>query len=116
MPANARGRSTPCRVPVSIAIGSAITVVAALIILLATFFTVEQRTVAGVQRLGKFVQQAGPGLNLEVPFIDRVAGQVHQRVQQLDEARRQITSYVFDVVLQAIVAGLRNGETARRAR
>jgi hypothetical protein len=27
---------------------------------------------------------SGPGLNLEVPFIDRVAGRVHQRVQQLD--------------------------------
>jgi hypothetical protein len=84
MPANARGLSAPCRVPVSIAIGSAIAVFAALTILLATFFTVEQRTVAVVQRLGKFVQQAGPVLNLEGAFIDRVAGQVHQRVQQLD--------------------------------
>jgi len=127
-------------------------VFAALTILLATFFTVEQRTVAVVQRLGNFVQKAGPGLNLKVPFIDRVAGRVHQHVQQLDvtietktednvfvqmvvavqfyvlpekvydafykldDARRQITSCVFDVVLQAIVAGLRNGETGRRAR
>jgi len=49
--------------PVSIAIGSAIAVFTILTILLATFFTVEQRTAAIVQRLGKFVQEAGPGVN-----------------------------------------------------
>ena len=102
--------------------------------LVSTFFTVEQRTVAIVQRLGKFVREAGPGLNLKIPFIDSVAGRVNLRVQQLDvkietktednvfvhmvvavqfyvlqekvydafykldDARKQITSYVFDVV------------------
>jgi len=47
--------------PISIAIGSAIAVFTVLATLLATFFTVEQRTAAIVQRLGKFVQEAGPG-------------------------------------------------------
>jgi regulator of protease activity HflC (stomatin/prohibitin superfamily) len=110
---------------------AAITVAAALI---CTFFTVQQRTAAIVQRLGKFVREAKPGLNVKVPFIDRVVGRVNLRVQQLnveietktednvfvqmvvavqfyvlpekvydafyklDDAERQITSYVFDVV------------------
>lgn len=102
--------------------------------LITTFFTVQQRTAAIVQRLGKFVHEAKPGLNVKVPFIDRVVGRVNLRVQQLnvkietktednvfvqlvvavqyfvlpekvydafyklDNAERQITSYVFDVV------------------
>jgi regulator of protease activity HflC (stomatin/prohibitin superfamily) len=97
-------------------------------------FTVEQRTRAIVQRLGKFKLEAGPGIHLKVPVIDRVVGRVNLRVQQLDveietktednvfvrmvvavqyyvlpdkvydafykldDASRQITSFVFDVV------------------
>jgi len=60
---------------------AAITVAAALI---STFFTVQQRTAAIVQRLGKFVREAKPGLNVKVPFIDRVVGRVNLRVQQLN--------------------------------
>jgi regulator of protease activity HflC (stomatin/prohibitin superfamily) len=52
--------------------------------LAATFFTVDQRTTAIVQRLGKFIKEAGPGLHVKVPFIDRVIGRVNLRVQQLD--------------------------------
>ena len=105
-----------------------------LILVSASLFTVEQRTVAIVQRFGKFVREAGPGIQLKVPFIDHVAGRVNLRVQQLDvgietktednvfvkmivavqyfvlpdrvydsfykldDASRQIRSYVFDVV------------------
>lgn len=108
--------------------------IAVVAVLMATFFTVEQRTTAIVQRLGKFVREAGPGLHVKVPFIDRVIGRVNLRVQQLDvkietktednvfvqmvvavqyfvlpekvydafykldDAKRQITSFVFDVV------------------
>jgi regulator of protease activity HflC (stomatin/prohibitin superfamily) len=100
----------------------------------ATFFTVQQRTAAIVQRLGKFVREAAPGFQVKIPFIDRVVGRVNLRVQQLDveietktednvfvrmvvavqyyvlpekvydafykldDASRQITSFVFDVV------------------
>ena len=60
---------------------AAITVAAALI---STFFTVQQRTAAIVQRLGKFVREAKPGLNVKVPFIDGVVGRVNLRVQQLN--------------------------------
>lgn len=107
---------------------------ALVILLAASLFTVEQRTVAVVQRFGKFVREAGPGIQLKVPFIDHIAGRVNLRVQQLDvavetktednvfvrmivavqyfvlpdrvydafykldDAQRQIRSYVFDVV------------------
>lgn len=107
----------------------------ALIVLLKlTLYTVEQQTVAIVQRLGKFHREAGPGIHLKVPFIDQIVSRINLRVQQLDvgietktednvfvnmvvsvqyfvlpekvfeaqykldDARRQITSYVFDVV------------------
>ena len=49
-----------------------------------TFFTVEQQTVAVIQRLGKFHKLADPGLNIKVPFIDSVVDRVNMRVQQLD--------------------------------
>ena len=37
------------------------------------FFTVEQRTTAIVQRLGKFLREAGPGIQIKIPFVDSVA-------------------------------------------
>lgn len=106
----------------------------ALALLGATFFMVQQRTATIVQRFGKFIREAGPGLNAKIPFIDSIVGRVNLRVQQLDvkietktednvfvqmvvsvqyyvlpdkvydafykldDARKQITSYVFDVV------------------
>ena len=65
----------------TIAIGVAIIAIAALA---STFFTVQQRTAGIVQRLGKFVREAKPGLNVKIPFIDKVAGRVNLRVQQLN--------------------------------
>jgi regulator of protease activity HflC (stomatin/prohibitin superfamily) len=53
-------------------------------ILKATFFTVEQRTAAIVQRFGKFLREAGPGIGIKIPFIDRLVGRINLRVQQLD--------------------------------
>jgi regulator of protease activity HflC (stomatin/prohibitin superfamily) len=106
----------------------------AALVLAGSLYTVQQRTVAIVQRLGKFIRESGPGIHAKIPIIDRVAGRVNLRVQQLDvrietksednvfvnltvavqyfvlpdktydafyrleDAHRQITSYVFDVV------------------
>jgi regulator of protease activity HflC (stomatin/prohibitin superfamily) len=53
-------------------------------ILKATFFTVEQRTAAIVQRFGKYLREAGPGIGIKIPFIDRLVGRINLRVQQLD--------------------------------
>jgi regulator of protease activity HflC (stomatin/prohibitin superfamily) len=107
---------------------------AVITVLSAALFTVEQRTTAIVQRLGKFLREAAPGLHFKIPFVDKVVGRINLRVQQLDvrietktednvfvqmvvavqyyvlpekvydafykldDATRQITSFVFDVV------------------
>lgn len=49
-----------------------------------TFFTVSQQTVGLVERLGKFVRVSNAGLNIKIPFIERVAGRMSLRVLQLD--------------------------------
>ncbi len=59
-------------------------IVLASTVLKATFFTVHQRSVKIIQRFGKFIRETGPGIHTKVPFIDRVAGSVNMRVQQLD--------------------------------
>lgn len=58
--------------------------VVALIAVSSALFTVEQQTSAVVERFGKFRRVANPGLNMKVPFVERVAGRINLRVQQLD--------------------------------
>lgn len=57
---------------------------AVVVIIFMGLFTVEQQSAAVIQRFGRFVRIAGPGLNLMIPFIERVAGRVSLRVNQLD--------------------------------
>jgi regulator of protease activity HflC (stomatin/prohibitin superfamily) len=57
---------------------------AAIVLVTNTFFTVQQRTAAIVQRFGKFVREVGPGIHVKIPIIDRVIGRINLRVQQLD--------------------------------
>lgn len=55
------------------------------IILLSTgLFTVKQQTYAILERLGKFQGIKGPGLHFKIPFLDRIAGRVNMKIQQLD--------------------------------
>ncbi|MCG8408226.1 MAG: SPFH domain-containing protein [Phycisphaerales bacterium] len=56
----------------------------ALILLLTGMFTVEQQTIAIVERFGKFIKIARPGLNFKVPLVDKVAGRVTHRVRELE--------------------------------
>ncbi|MBI4142535.1 SPFH domain-containing protein, partial [Candidatus Uhrbacteria bacterium] len=58
--------------------------IAALIFIFGSFFTVEQQTVAVVERLGKFIGTAQPGLNFKLPIIDSASRRVTLRVQQLE--------------------------------
>jgi regulator of protease activity HflC (stomatin/prohibitin superfamily) len=37
-----------------------------------------------VQRFGKFVRVAGPGLNFKLPWVEQVVAKMDLRVQQLD--------------------------------
>ncbi len=58
-------------------------VVVFLIACLTSFFTVNTAQVAVVTRFGKFRRVAQAGLNWKWPFIDRVAGRVSLRVNQI---------------------------------
>ncbi|MGG7035874.1 MAG: SPFH domain-containing protein [Flavobacterium sp.] len=53
-------------------------------LLLSTFFTVKQQTSIIIERFGKFLSVRNSGLQLKVPIIDRIAGRVNLKIQQLD--------------------------------
>ena len=55
-----------------------------LLILLSSFFTVKQQTAVVIERFGKFTSIRNSGLQRKIPIIDRVAGRVNLRIQQLD--------------------------------
>ena len=55
-----------------------------LILLLSSFFTVKQQTAAIVERFGKFLSIRHAGLQLKVPIIDKIAGKLNLKIQQLD--------------------------------
>ena len=54
------------------------------LILFGIFFIVKQQSAAIVERFGKFVSTRQSGLQLKIPIIDRVAGRLSLRIQQLD--------------------------------
>jgi len=54
------------------------------IILVLTIYMVRQQTFAIIERWGKFTRVVGPGIHVKVPIMDRVAGRVSIRVQELN--------------------------------
>jgi regulator of protease activity HflC (stomatin/prohibitin superfamily) len=54
------------------------------IILVLAIYMVRQQTFAIIERWGKFTRVVGPGIHLKVPIMDRVAGRVSIRVQELN--------------------------------
>lgn len=56
----------------------------AVVIFLSSFFTVKQQTSVIVERFGKFQSIRHAGLQLKIPIIDRIAGRVNLKIQQLD--------------------------------
>ncbi|NNE32336.1 MAG: SPFH domain-containing protein [Winogradskyella sp.] len=55
-----------------------------LLIIISSFFIVKQQTAAIVERFGRFQYIAQSGLRLKIPLIDRVAGRLSLKIQQLD--------------------------------
>ncbi len=55
-----------------------------LFILFSSFFTVKQQTAIIIERFGKFLSIRQSGLQLKIPLIDRIAGRVNLKIQQLD--------------------------------
>ncbi|HEY4160548.1 MAG TPA: SPFH domain-containing protein [Candidatus Saccharimonadales bacterium] len=69
------------------AAGLVVAGIAALIVIViaaASFFTVEQQEVAIIERFGKFLRLARPGLHARIPLIDRIATRMSLQVQQLE--------------------------------
>lgn len=54
------------------------------LIILNGLFVVKQQSAAVVERFGRFVKIAEPGINFKIPLIDKIAGRVNLKVQQLD--------------------------------
>lgn len=55
-----------------------------LIILISSFFIVKQQTAAIIERFGRFNSIRHSGLQLKIPLVDRIAGKLSLKIQQLD--------------------------------
>lgn len=54
------------------------------ICLLSTFFLVKQQTAVVIERLGKYHSVRWPGLQFKIPLVDKIAGRLNLKIQQLD--------------------------------
>ncbi|TXE17000.1 SPFH domain-containing protein [Psychroflexus gondwanensis] len=59
-------------------------VVIVFFIILSGIFTVKQQTAALVERFGKFLSIRNSGLHFKIPIVDRIAGKINLKIQQLD--------------------------------
>lgn len=81
-----------------------VTLILVIIVLLIIFdgiFIVRQQTSAAVERFGRFKRIAPAGLNFKIPIVDRIAGRLSLRIQQLDvriETKTKDNVFVFVVV------------------
>nr|WP_225750889.1 SPFH domain-containing protein [Pseudoclavibacter sp. Marseille-Q3772] len=55
-----------------------------LVLITQTFFTTRSATNKIIERFGKFIRVTKPGLNMKIPFIDRVVVEMSLRLQQLN--------------------------------
>jgi regulator of protease activity HflC (stomatin/prohibitin superfamily) len=55
-----------------------------LLLLFTALFTVKQQTAVIVERFGKFLSIRQSGLHFKIPLIDRIAGRMSLKIQQLD--------------------------------
>jgi regulator of protease activity HflC (stomatin/prohibitin superfamily) len=67
------------------------------------FFTVQQQSRAIIERFGRYVRTANPGLNFKIPYIDHVVQRVSLRVQQLPvEVETKTLDNVFVKIFVAV--------------
>jgi regulator of protease activity HflC (stomatin/prohibitin superfamily) len=55
-----------------------------LLLLFGVFFIINQQTAGVIERFGKFHSIRQSGLQLKIPVIDRIAGKLSLKIQQLD--------------------------------
>jgi regulator of protease activity HflC (stomatin/prohibitin superfamily) len=53
-------------------------------IIISAVFTVKQQTSAIVERFGRFLAVRNSGLRFKIPLVDRIAGRINLKIQQLD--------------------------------
>ncbi|MEY3039115.1 MAG: SPFH domain-containing protein [Flavobacteriaceae bacterium] len=56
----------------------------AFIVLFSSFFIVKQQTSVIIERFGRFLSIRNSGLQMKIPLVDRIAGKVSLKIQQLD--------------------------------
>lgn len=61
-----------------------IVIVLLLLLIAGTFFMVKQQTSAIIERFGRFHSVRNSGLQLKIPLIDKIAGRINLKIQQLD--------------------------------
>ncbi|MFK7832157.1 MAG: SPFH domain-containing protein [Winogradskyella sp.] len=54
------------------------------LILFASIFIVKQKTAAIIERFGKFHKIRQSGFQMKIPFVDKIAGKLSLKIQQLD--------------------------------
>lgn len=54
------------------------------IILIGAFFIVRQQTAAVIERFGRYQSIRQSGLQIKIPVVDRIAGRLSLKIQQLD--------------------------------
>ncbi|WP_289043777.1 SPFH domain-containing protein [uncultured Olleya sp.] len=59
-------------------------IVIGLIVLISAFFVVKQQTAVIIERFGKFHSIRQSGLHLKIPIVDKIAGRLSLKIQQLD--------------------------------
>ena len=65
------------------------------------FFTVEQQSNYIIERFGKFVRVAYPGLNVKIPIIEQIRGKVSLRIMQLNvEVETKTLDNVFVKIIK----------------
>lgn len=61
-----------------------IVIVLGVLILLSGVFMVRQQTAAVIERFGRYIGVRNSGLQFKIPIIDRIAGRINLKIQQLD--------------------------------
>lgn len=54
------------------------------IVLISSFFIVKQQTAAIIERFGRYQSIRQSGLQMKIPLVDRIAGRLSLKIQQLD--------------------------------
>ncbi|MGD2108748.1 MAG: SPFH domain-containing protein [Phycisphaerae bacterium] len=87
-----------------------------LFFVLSGLFTVQQQTRAIIERFGRFMRIAGPGLNFKIPIIDSVAARITHRVRELEiKVESKTKDDVFVDLLIAVQFFVREEDSAARA-